>query len=80
MSACKHGNKIGKGYDCTICKWGFDTQGVRPTEIPVKESKKVKYVRADLVDNLIDAIENFQCSGGLSIAIKGSIKAIRGEQ
>jgi len=40
---------------------------------------QVEYIRAELVDNLIDAIENFQCSGGLSIAIKGSIKAIRGE-
>jgi len=38
------------------------------------------YIREGLVDNLIDAIENFQCSGGLSIAIKGSIEAIRGEQ
>jgi len=36
--------------------------------------------QADLVNNLIDAIENFQCSGGLSIAIKGSIEAIRGEE
>ena len=39
-----------------------------------------KYIKADLVNDLIDAIENFQCSGGLSIVIKGSIKDIRGEQ
>jgi len=48
------------------------------TDILIGE--QTEYNRADLVNDLIDAIENFQCSGGLSIAIKGSIKAIRGEQ